>query len=66
MVKLTGHGAGIVDVPQEKVYGKYYEDVSRRVPAVRRMEDILGVKMTTPLEEGLKLTLDWFLARPRS
>jgi len=65
MVKLTGHEAGIVDVPQEQVYGKYYEDVSRRVPSVRRMEDILRVKMTTPLEEGLKLTLDWFFAQPR-
>jgi UDP-glucose 4-epimerase len=65
MVKLTNHGAGIVDVPQEKVYGKYYEDVSRRVPSVNRMEDILGVKMTTPLEVGLKLTLDWFFSQAR-
>ena len=62
MAKLTNHQAGIVDVPQEKVYGKYYEDVGRRVPQVHHTEEILGVKMTTPLEEGLKLTLDWFFA----
>jgi UDP-glucose 4-epimerase len=47
-------------VDQEKVYGKLYEDIPRRVPDNTRMRTILGVEPRTPLEEGIRLTVAEF------
>lgn len=60
MIKAAGAKSKIVFVPQEKIYGNSYEDVPRRVPDNTKMKKILGVDPKTPLEEGLKKTLDWF------
>lgn len=46
-------------VPYESFTGKKYEDVRRRVPDTTHSEQILGVKAVVPLDEGLKLTIDW-------
>jgi UDP-glucose 4-epimerase len=51
-----------VFVPQDAVYGESYEDVPRRVPCVRRTQEILGVAAETSLEKGLRQTIDWFKA----
>lgn len=58
---------GISDVPckveyvnMEDVYGKSYEDISRRVPDVSKMNKILGVKAKVSLKDGLKKTIDSF------
>ncbi len=62
---LRATGSRIEFVPQESIYGNSYEDVPRRVPKVNRMHEILGVKATTSLEDGMSKTLDWFeLIRP--
>lgn len=61
MVKVSGRDIQIVYVPQEEVYGKSYEDIQRRVPDITRMRQVLGVDPSTPLEDGLKATYDWFL-----
>jgi nucleoside-diphosphate-sugar epimerase len=53
-------GSKIVFVPQEKIYGKSYEDIARRVPDITRMRTILGVEPKIPLVEGLRKTIDWF------
>jgi UDP-glucose 4-epimerase len=55
-----GTGSKIKFVPQEKIYGKSYEDIARRVPDITRMRTILGVEPTIPLEDGLRRTIDWF------
>jgi UDP-glucose 4-epimerase len=34
-------------------------DVQRRVPSVEKMERVLGWRAKTPLEEGLRHTLEW-------
>jgi UDP-glucose 4-epimerase len=34
-------------------------DVQRRVPSVERIDRVLGWRAKTPLEEGLRLTLQW-------
>ncbi|MBI3084578.1 MAG: hypothetical protein HYY88_02435, partial [candidate division NC10 bacterium] len=52
----------VVFVPQESVYGDSYEDVPRRVPRVQRMHEILKVRAETPLEKGLRQTIEWFKA----
>ncbi len=45
------------------INGQSYEDTQRRVPDISRMRDILGVEPTVPLEEGLRITYDWFHAQ---
>jgi len=51
----------LIDVSAEKYYGKGYQDVSLRVPAIQRGEKELGWKPVVNLEEGLKKTLDFYL-----
>jgi len=46
-------------IPYESFTGKKYEDVRRRVPDTALSEKVLGVKAHVPLDEGLKLTIDW-------
>ena len=60
MVKISGSSSRIIFVPQETVYDRGYEDIPRRVPAVRRMRDLLGVRAGTTLDEGLGRTIEWF------
>jgi UDP-glucose 4-epimerase len=62
MIRIAGSPSKIVFVPQEAVYGESYEDVPRRVPCVKRMQEILGVEAETPLGKGLRQTIDWFKA----
>ncbi len=64
IVRLSGSRSGIVFVPQEQIYGPSYEDVPRRVPDTTRMERILGVRAETPLEEGLRRTIEYFKEQP--
>ncbi len=62
MIRIAGSPSKIVFVPQVAVYGESYEDVPRRVPCVKRMQEIFGVEAETPLEKGLRQTIDWFKA----
>ena len=62
MIRIAGSSSKVVFVPQESVYGDSYEDVPRRVPSVQRMHEILGVRAETPLEKGLRRTIEWFRA----
>jgi UDP-glucose 4-epimerase len=60
MVRLSGSSSPVTLVSEEAVYDRGYEDIPRRVPAVRRMHDILGVHADTRLEDGLSRTIEWF------
>jgi UDP-glucose 4-epimerase len=60
MIRIAASPSKVVFVPQHSVYGDSYEDVPRRVPCVRRMHEILGVRADTPLEKGLRQTIEWF------
>lgn len=62
MIRVAGSPSEIRFVTQEAIYGDSYEDVPRRVPSLRRMHEILGVRAETPLQEGLRRTIDWFQA----
>ena len=64
MIEVSGSRSKIKYVNMESVYGKSYEDISRRVPDVSRMNKILGVKAKVGFRDGLKKTIDWFLTNP--
>ena len=58
--QLTDAASEIVHVPYETAYGPAFEDPRRRVPDVTRAREVLGFEAQTPLEEGLRRTLEWF------
>ena len=60
MVRISGSASSVIFVPKEAVYDRGYEDIPRRVPAVRRMHELLGVRAEVPLDEGLHRTIEWF------
>jgi UDP-glucose 4-epimerase len=65
MIELSGSRSQIAFVPQEKIYGQSYEDVPRRVPDNRRMQEILGVRPEVSLRDGLAQTIRWFREQQR-
>jgi len=54
----------IVDVTPDDYYGKGYQDVSARVPAIKNACKYLGWEPRVDLKTALKKTLDYHLARP--
>jgi len=57
---LVGSDSEIVHVPYRNVFGGNFEETRRRVPDVRRAQEILGFCAETTLEDGLQRTIDWF------
>jgi UDP-glucose 4-epimerase len=57
---MTGSSSEVVCVPYEADYGEFFEDSTRRVPAVAKAERILGFKARVALAEGLRQTIEWF------
>ena len=55
-----GSSSEITHVSYESRYGKAFEDTKRRVPDLTRSRNVLGYAPTTTLDEGLRLTLDWW------
>ncbi|MFI5395847.1 MAG: NAD-dependent epimerase/dehydratase family protein [Candidatus Binatia bacterium] len=60
MIEIGGAKSTLKFVSQESVYGSSYEDIPRRVPDTTKTENVLGVKATTSLREGLAHTIEWF------
>ncbi len=54
----------LVDVSAEQYYGAGYQDVSLRVPSIRRANDKLHWQPTVNFADGLRRTLDYYLAQP--
>jgi UDP-glucose 4-epimerase len=47
-------------IPYEESYGPWYEDIPRRVPDITKAHRILGFQPTIDLENGLKMTIEWY------
>ena len=58
--QLLDSDSEIVNVPYRNVFGENFEETRRRVPDIRRAQEVLGFRAETPLEQGLKTTIDWF------
>ena len=58
--KLVGSESEIVHVPYRNVFGENFEETRRRVPDIRRAQEVLGFEAQTPLEQGLEATISWF------
>jgi nucleoside-diphosphate-sugar epimerase len=51
----------ILDITAKKYYGGGYQDVSLRVPSIKRAQKILGWQPKTKLDLALKKTMDYYL-----
>ena len=54
--------AKIMVVSAEDYFGKGYQDVNARVPAIHRAKRLLGWQPKTPLREGIQKTLQFYFA----
>lgn len=55
-------GAKLVDVSAAEYYGANYQDITTRVPSVRKAKECLGWEPSTDFPTGLKKTLDFYLS----
>jgi UDP-glucose 4-epimerase len=60
VLRATGSDVRIAVAPFQEVFGRDYEEPQRRVPDTTRARTTLGFQARIPLEEGLKMTVDWF------
>ena len=54
--------ARIVEVSSADYYGANYQDITTRVPAIRKARECLGWEPATDFATGLKKTLDFYLS----
>jgi len=54
--------ARTVVVPAERYFGKYYQDIQRRVPSIANAKKRLGWEPKVDLKRAIKLTLGYHLA----
>ena len=60
IIEITRSRSTITRVSYEERYGKGFEDTKRRIPDVRRAEDVLGFRASVGLRDGLERTLQWW------
>ena len=61
IIALTNSSSEIAHVSYESRYGSSFEDTKRRVPDLTRSRTVLGYSPAVSLDDGLALTLDWWL-----
>ena len=49
-------------VPSAKYFGKYYQDIQRRVPSIANAQKRLGWRPKVDLQTAIRRTLDYHLA----
>ncbi len=60
-LRSRAEAAEIVTVTAGDYYGKYYQDIQMRVPSVEAAATHLGWKPTTPLEDAVRKTIDYYV-----
>ena len=54
--------AKVVEVSSAEYYGANYQDITTRVPSIRKAKECLGWAPTTGFDDGLARTLDFYLS----
>lgn len=48
-----------------RLFSKNYEDAMRRIPSIKKMENLLGYKPRVELREGLTRLIEWYKGKKR-
>ncbi|MDG6921180.1 MAG: GDP-mannose 4,6-dehydratase [Nitrososphaerota archaeon] len=62
-LRVCGSNLEPVHVDTKKHLGERYEDIGRRVPDSSKASRMLGWSATTPIEAGIKQTVEWMKMR---
>lgn len=54
IIELTGSSSQIAETPYDEVYGRGFEDMYRRVPAIAKVQDLIGWSPTRSLEDVIR------------
>jgi UDP-glucose 4-epimerase len=57
---LIGSKSEIIYIPYEKVYGKDFEDMMRRVPSSEKLKSLIDFVPQTPFNTILEKTAEYF------
>lgn len=57
--ELAGSSSRVDHIPYDLAYGPGFEDMSRRVPCLRKLESLIHYRPTTPLESIVRRVLDY-------
>lgn len=58
--KMTGSSSDIQYIPYEKAYGQAFDDMRRRVPCLEKIENHVGYKQKTSLDQTLEKIINYF------
>jgi len=64
VIQYSGKKIEWETVDTQKLYGKVYEDIGRRVPAVQKAKNILNWQIEIPHSEGIRRTVEWAKENP--
>ncbi len=53
--------AGMVESGSGQFYGKGYQDVMRRTPSIRRMQETFGFNPKVDIKDALRKAIDFFV-----
>ena len=58
--ELTASSSDIKFIPYDEVYTKDFEDMQRRVPSIEKIENLIGWRPTTGLNEILEKVIEYY------
>ncbi len=58
--EMTGSASEIKYIPYEEAYGQAFDDMNRRVPCLKKIQEQVGYKPRISLDETLKRIIDYF------
>jgi len=61
VLRENAKGTEIVDVTATEYYGKYYQDIQVRVPAIEAAKRDLGWKPTTDMDTAIRRTIEYYV-----
>jgi len=60
IIQLTQSSSRIIYIPYDQAYEEGFEDMQRRVPDIKKIQDLIGYRPTADLESILKSVIEYF------
>jgi UDP-glucose 4-epimerase len=59
VIAMTGSSSKIVYIPYEEAFGKDFEDMQRRVPAIEKIKECIGYEPRTGLDDIIRSVIEY-------